>query len=276
MDVQLPSLKLSAADAAIFETFVVPRYLSLFGDLALGMLLLGEESRVLNVGCRTGYPDRKVYERTGTGLVVGVDASLPALELARNKAAVLGEVNVHYHALDQLPGEIDTEAFSNVLCLHPTLTDGERPTLFKELHSYLYAGGQVVVALPLKGSFLEIVDLFREYALKFDDGEFAEKIEEAMMSRPTIETLQEDLEGAGLDDIDVEIRHTEIPFDSGRAFMEDPVTRLLIVPELASWLPSTDLQKPLEYVREAIDKYWSEGKLDLSLNVGCASARRPQ
>ena len=36
-----------------------------------------------------------------------------------------------------------------------------------------------------------------------------------------------------------------------------------------------DLQKPLEYVRDAIDKYWSEGQLELSLNVGCASARKP-
>lgn len=273
---QLPSLKLSSGDAAVFETFVVPRYLSLFGELALGMLLLGEEARVLNVGCRTGYPDRKIYERTGMGLVVGVDSSLPALELARNKAAALGEVNIHYHALDELPGEIDEEAFSNVLCLHPTLTDVQRPQLFRELHSYLYAGGQAIVALPLKGSFLEVADLFREYALKFDDAEFAEKIEVAMASRPTIETLQEELESAGLDDIDVEIRRTEIPFDSGRAFMEDPVTRLLLIPELASWLPGTDLSRPLEYVREAIDKYWSEGKLELSLSVGCASARRSE
>jgi hypothetical protein len=29
----------------------------------------------------------------------------------------------------------------------------------------------------------------------------------------------------------------------------------------------------MDYVRDAIDKYWSEGKLELSLNIGCASAR---
>ena len=57
--------------------------------------------------------------------------------------------------------------------------------------------------------------------------------------------------------------------------MEDPVSRLMIIPELRTWLGMEDLQKPLDYVRDAIDKYWSEGKLELSLNVGCASARRP-
>jgi hypothetical protein len=49
----------------------------------------------------------------------------------------------------------------------------------------------------------------------------------------------------------------------------------MIVPEIRTWLAVNDLKKPLEYVRDAIDKYWSEGKLELSLNVGCASARKP-
>jgi hypothetical protein len=42
-----------------------------------------------------------------------------------------------------------------------------------------------------------------------------------------------------------------------------------------TWLEINDLKKPLEYVRDAIDKYWSEGTLELTLNVGCASARKP-
>jgi hypothetical protein len=42
-----------------------------------------------------------------------------------------------------------------------------------------------------------------------------------------------------------------------------------------TWLEINDLKRPLEYVRDAIDKYWSEGKLELTLNVGCASARKP-
>ncbi len=41
--------KLSPADAAILETFVVPRYLSLFGELAQEMLLWGEAGRLSEV-----------------------------------------------------------------------------------------------------------------------------------------------------------------------------------------------------------------------------------
>ena len=53
------------------------------------------------------------------------------------------------------------------------------------------------------------------------------------------------------------------------------MSRLLILPEVKAWIGVDDVAKPLGYVRDAIDKYWSEGKLELSLNVGCASARKP-
>src|ERR1700710_1810782 len=90
------SEKYTPADAAILETFVVPRYLSLFGDLMLEMILVGDSARIAHLGCRTGFPDLKLYERLDGVDIVGVDSSLPALELARNKAAVLGDVSVAY------------------------------------------------------------------------------------------------------------------------------------------------------------------------------------
>jgi hypothetical protein len=95
-----------------------------------------------------------------------------------------------------------------------------------------------------------------------------------MMGRPNIESLAEALEDVGFDDVDIDVRTTSLPFDSGRAFIEDPVSRLFILPELRSWLGTMDLDKPLAYVRDAIDKYWSEGKFEMTLNIGCASGRR--
>jgi SAM-dependent methyltransferase len=267
--------KLTPADAAILETFVVPRYLSLFGDLLLEMILVGESSRIVHLGCRTGYPDLKLYERVDGVDIVGIDSSLPALELARNKAAVLGHVRVEYRMDQTLPLDLESGTFSHAYCIHPIAGPDERAALFGEISRLLCDGGQALVAMPLRGSFQEIADLLREYGLKHDDSEFCKAIEAALAGRPSIETLSEELEQAGLDDIDVEIRQTELPFDSGRAFIEDPVSRLMIIPEVRSWIGLCDLQKPLAYVRDAIDKYWSEGKLELSLNVGCASARKP-
>ncbi|MEO7032355.1 MAG: methyltransferase domain-containing protein [Polyangiaceae bacterium] len=269
------SEKLTPADAAILETFVVPRYLSLFGDLMLEMILVGGSARIAHLGCRTGYPDLKLYERLDGVEIVGLDSSLPALELARNKAAVLGDVRIEYRFAEGLPLALDEGIFTHAYSMHPILSPQGRTALFGEVSRLLCEGGQFLVAMPLRGSFQEIADLFREYGLKQDDTEFSKAIEAALLNRPSIEMLSEELEAAGLDDIDVEIRQTSVSFDSGRAFVEDPVSRLMIIPEVRTWLAVNDLKQPLEYVRDAIDKYWSEGKLELSLNVGCASARKP-
>jgi SAM-dependent methyltransferase len=270
----LLSQKLSPGDAAVLETFVVPRYLSLYGELALEMLIAGNSARILHVGCRTGYPDRRILEQLEGASIVGLDSSLPALELARNKAAVLGDA-VDYRVADELPIDLEAELYSHVLTLNPLTTAEERLWLFQAMAELLYAEGQALIGLPLRGSFQELLDLFREYALKNDATEFGEAIEEALAKWPTIESLSDELEGVGLTDVDVEIRQTELAFDTGRSFLEDPVTRLLIIPELRSALDVLDLRLPLEYAREAIDKYWSETQFGLSLNVGCASARKP-
>ena len=267
--------KLTPADAAIFETFVVPRYLTLYGDLLLEMLLAGDAARILHIGCRTGYPDLKLFERIDQCEIVGIDPSLPALELARNKAASRRDAPIEYRILEEGLSQFEPAEFTHTIALHPIATSEQRIELLGSMRELLCPGGQALVAMPLRGSFQEIADLLREYALKFDDGDFSKAVEYALATRPSIESLSEELEGAGFEDVDVEIRQTFLPFDSGRAFVEDPVTRLQIMPELRSWLGDHDLKQPLEYVRDAIDKYWSEGKLELSLNVGCASARKP-
>jgi SAM-dependent methyltransferase len=267
--------KLSPADAAILETFVVPRYLSLFGELAQQMLLVGESARIIHLGCRTGYPDLKIYEHSDGADIVGIDPSLPALELARNKAQVMGDVRIEYRPASDDALELEEGLYTHALTLHPALNGDQRLALLSEMERLLCSGGQAVIALPLRGSFQEIADLFREYALKHDDSEFSKAVEAALLARPSIELLSEELEQVGLGDVDVEIRQTSLTFDSGRAFVEDPVSRLLILPEVRAWLGVEDVAKPLSYVRDAIDKYWSEGKLELSLNVGCASARKP-
>jgi SAM-dependent methyltransferase len=267
--------KLTPADAAIFETFVVPRYLTYYGELVLDMLLAGGGVRVAHLGCRTGYPDLKIYERIDNAEIIGFDSSIPALELARNKATVRGATGIEYRVQENGLDDVEGQQFTHVIALHPVLTTDERVGLFKDIERLLCPGGQALIATPLRGSFQEVLDLYREYALKYDDGEFSKAVEFAIATRPTIESLSEELETVGLEDVDVEIRQTTLPFDSGRAFVEDPVNRLLILPELRAWLGVQDMTKPLEYVRDAVDRYWSESKLELSVNVGCASARVP-
>jgi hypothetical protein len=99
-------------------------------------------------------------------------------------------------------------------------------------------------------------------------------VEAAALSRPTIESLSEELERAGFDDVYVDVRQVSLSFPNGRAFTEDPSTRLMVLPEQEAYMGATDFLEPLAYVNDAIGSYWSGRDFELSLVIGTATARK--
>ena len=158
--------KLGPSEAAIFETFVVPRYLSLFGDLALEMVAEGPDAQVVHLYCRTGYPDRGMLAKLPGAHFYGIDPSPHAIELARAKAQTMPGMVANYRVAE-IPVPLTDGAFSHGYSLHPLVVPEERRRLFAEFARLIAPSGQVLVAMPMRGSYLEIADLLREYALKY-------------------------------------------------------------------------------------------------------------
>jgi len=268
-------VRLEAADAAVFETFVVPRYLSAFGELAVSMLAASDEAQVAHVDCRTGYPDAEIAERLPGSHVFGCDSSISAIELARAKAATRPELVGDYRlSTGARPTPFPAGAFSHALCLHPLSRPEDRALLFTELHRLLAPNGQALVAMPLRGSFAELADLLREYALKHEAVPLMDAVDRASFARPTVELFAAELERTGFGFVDVELRTTQLEWRSGRDFHEDPVARLVLFPEFRAQLGVDDLDGAWAYVRDAIDKDWSDASFELTVNVGCASGRK--
>jgi SAM-dependent methyltransferase len=267
---------LEGADAAVFETFVVPRYLAFFGSLALEMMLPHEHAAVANLGCRTGYPDGIIAERVPGGTLAGVDPSGAALEVARSKAALLSGIRADYLQHQGWPTQLPDAHFTHAMSIHPLCSAAERAMLLAELKRVLIPGGQALLALPLRGSFPEINDMIREYALRQDIPELGKAVDAAAQSRPTIETVAEEFESAGLGDVDVDVQLIAVSFGNGREFLDDPITKLMVLPDTRAVLSAdaTATEGSLAYLNEAIAKYWSEGVFELTVNVGCASGRR--
>jgi SAM-dependent methyltransferase len=267
---------LSAADAEIFEDAVVPRYLSFFGGLAAEMLFPCPAAQIAHIGCRTGYPDSVLADKVPEGALSGVDGSAPALELARAHAALNSRMRVSYQVSDALPTPLAETSFTHALAVHPLCDAGGRAALLAELYRVLVPGGQALLALPLRGSFPEINDMIREYSLRQDLMELGKAVDLAASSRPTIETVSEEFEAAGLTEVDVDVQLIAVSFANGREFLEDPIARLMVFPEVRALLPMDgEMAGPcFKYVSDAIMKYWSEGVFELTVNVGCASGRR--
>ena len=132
--------------------------------------------------------------------------------------------------------------------------------------------------MPLRGSFFEIHDLLRECALKFERDELSKAVDVAAQLRPTEDTFKKELEAVGFDRVTVDLRTRTLRFDGGRRFFEDPVTRLVLLPELRAALGDAadpkDGLDPFDYVVDAIDKYWSDATFELTVHVGVVSGRK--
>ena len=271
---------LSPADAVLFENAVVPRYLSFFASLAVEMMLAHDSASVGHLGCRNGFPDPIVADKLPGASLIGVDPSAAALELARSKATLFSGMRASYleaEGLPALPALLQEASLTHAFALHPICKPNERSELMAELRRLLIPGGQALIALPLRGSFPEIADIARECALKQDLTELGVAVDASVTARPTIETIAEELEDVGLDEVDVDVQLIAVSFESGREFLEDPISRLMVFPETAAMLDVEPqlLDTMFKYLHHAVSKYWSEGVFELTVNVGCASARRP-
>jgi SAM-dependent methyltransferase len=260
-------------EAAIYETFVVPRYMRFFGDLVLEMAAAGEDAQVVHLNARTGYPDHAMLAKLEAAHFYGVDASQFAVELARAKAQSLGMV-AEYRVAENFPVPFPDGAFSHGYSLHPLVVPDERKRLFAELARLIAPSGQALVALPMRGSFIEVADLLREYALKNESTEVAKAVEAAVLLRPTPDELIEEMKAAGFDYVEIVHSSQTLTFDNGRAFAEDPVTRLMLLPEFGLNSDLEALEDTFAYVRDAIDKYWSDSIFTLTVDAGCVSGRR--
>ncbi len=276
-----PARLLGHEDTAVFETHVVPSYLKLFGERLVSAIVPSEDARVCHVHCRTGYPDAELLDYLSNAHVFGCDASVHAVQLARSKASAIVEsdrsIIFDYRMEESYPLSYPAGGFSHAFTIHPLSAPVERVRLMDELARIVAPRGQALIAMPLRGSFIEIADLLRECALKYELSDLASSVEAAAQLRPSDEAFARELERAGFESVEVTSESIKLEFAGGRGFFDDPVARLLLLPEFRVNLAlgrSPMTFDPFDYVREAIDKYWRDDRFRLTVNVGVVSGRR--
>ena len=264
------------ADILALESDVLAKYLSFFNTLAVDRVLLAPQAAVMTCGPLASSIVDAVIDRLPSAIVRGFEPSEAAILAAAERTSSL-PATVDFEVLKSLPSKQPDAAYTHALIVHPIAAAKMRLQLVREAARLLVPAGQLLFSLPLRGSFPEIVDMLREFSLKHDTPSFGEAIEVGAHSRPTPETLTEDLERLGFVDVSVDVELLSVAFETGKDFIAHPLFRLVVVPELACMIGGSaeTLGSAIDYAKAAIVKYWSEGQFDLTVNIGCASARKP-
>ena len=262
-------------DILRLESEVVPRYLSFFSNLAMNMLQACAPASVVVMGSRGGIETDSVADRLPNASLKGLESSDAGVRAAAQRVSSLS-VASSFEVARGLPTQLPANQFTHAISIHPICTRAARRDLLTDMCRVLVPGGQAIISLPLRGSFPEIGDMIREYALSTDNPKLGEAVDIATANRPTPETVSDELEAAGLRDIDSDVQLLSMPYESGREFIGHAVFDLIVAPEMRASLDVAPalVNDALAYAEKAVQKYWSEGQFELTVNIGCASGRK--
>jgi SAM-dependent methyltransferase len=144
-----------------------------------------------------------------------------------------------------------------------------------ELSRALRPGGQLIAALPLRGSWAEFLDIYRGVLRDNRKPDSLAALERYVAALPVDDAPAAALERAGMRNVQMTVQRWELLFKSAREFFFAPVIEL---GPLARWKAiagrGDEMQDIFFFIKEAIDAYFAGGVFGVSVVAGCVSATK--
>ncbi|HZI46726.1 MAG TPA: class I SAM-dependent methyltransferase [Pyrinomonadaceae bacterium] len=117
------------------------------GEQAIARMRVEANSRVLDVGCGSGWATRLLADYAFDGRVTGIDISDEMVELARESSAGYKNVDFKVASAEQLPFE--TSEFTHAFSMESLYYYRNIPKALAEIHRVMKPGGLVVAVVDL-------------------------------------------------------------------------------------------------------------------------------
>jgi SAM-dependent methyltransferase len=165
------------------------------------------------------------------------------------------------------------ETFETVLA---NVSDAPLPaSMLSDYARVTKKGGQLVVAAPLRGTWMEFLDIFREVLVHAGRNDALGSLDAYIASLPEADGLAEMLEELGLGPVEIEVEHWELVFRSAREFFYAPVIEHGPLTQWKEIVGREVLQETFLAVKEAIDTYFAGRAFAVSVFGGRFSTRKP-
>lgn len=264
--------------ARVYDDEILPVWSKRFGRMLLRGLALPEKAMVLDVGCGTGYPAIDLLDRMGDGgRLIAIEAVGALLDVAREKAGELSGKRIFFRTESNTAKlAFADEVYDLVVSNLGLLERDDPPLALREFARVTKPKGQVIVTLPLAGTYREFYDIYREVLIKSDRHDVLEKLEEHVARTPDADEAATWMERAGLDEVEVEVDEFTLLFKSSREFFFAPVIEY---GPLVSWKEVAGkgqaMQETFWLIKESIDAYFGGRAFEITVKAGCLRGVRP-
>jgi ubiquinone/menaquinone biosynthesis C-methylase UbiE len=265
--------------AKVYDDEVYPLYAQRFADMLLRALGPRAGAAVLEVGCGAGALTTELLRKLDReSRILAVDGSAALIERARARVATEHpgrRVFFRQHDPEvKLPFDDETQ---DLVVANLVLGDVAQPAaVLADLARVARPGGQVVVTVPLRGTWAEPLDLFREVLVRLGRKDGLQALDAYLAAQPEGESMARALEAAGLERVEEELARWELLFRSGREFFYAPVIEH---GPLSRWKDIAGRGEAMQDVflalKDAIDIYFAGHTFAASIFGGCFSGWKP-
>jgi len=267
--------------AKVFDTEVWPLYGRRFAQLLLRELGPRPAAAVLEIGCATGELTLELARRLDeASQVTALELSAPLATRAQAKIAATPRtrrrVSIVQTATPLHPTLVLPDSTFDICVSNLALADAPEPQrTVSELANMLKPGGELLLTVPLRGTWGELLDILRE-ALRDDRRtEAVAALDAYVAAFPEGDTCARWLEEAGLTNVEIAVDRWEVLFGSAREFFFAPLIHL---GPLSRWKQiagrGNEMQDIFFFVKQAIDTYFDGRVFSVTIAGACVKGRK--
>ncbi|HVY41367.1 MAG TPA: methyltransferase domain-containing protein [Polyangia bacterium] len=268
--------------AKLYDAEILPAYAARFARLLVARLQPRPRARVVEIGCATGGLTRELARLfPDDSHLTAVDESPAFLAEARGKIEALPRSHpvVTFVAHPGIPLELPIEsgAADDVVSNLAVAGCTDPPAAVREATRLLVPGGRLVLTAPLRGTWTEFLDLFRDVLADSGKPAAVTAVDRYTRALPDGDVIAGWLRAAGLVDVAVTVDRWEVLFRTAREFFFAPLVAdgpLPLWKRLAG--PGDDMQDVFFFTKEAIDTYFKGRPFAVTVVAAAVAGHRPE
>lgn len=266
--------------ARVVDRQVAPIWHDRFARLIFRELPLPSDAFALDVHCGSGRTTAELLQRLDdSSRVLAVEPDEASITMAKTRVRSDWRDRVYFKHGDV--GDLTNMATDSYDLTVANLVLGEAhdwKSVLSEFMRVTKPAGTILATVPLRGTWTEVEDLFREVLREAGMADAVRRLDRLTSLRPTGPKLAQGVASLGLDDkhFVVEQERFSLLFRSGREFLFSPVVEH---GPLRLWKATLgDAAKPQELfwrLKEAIDTYYAGHVFSVSVTAGILRVQVP-